>query len=112
VCCLGPFAAKELVLRMPRSNRPKRSKPTEGEPLDIERLRTGFRRSETKRGYTYTVQPISAAQAAKNYTCPGCNLTIEPGVEHLVAWKQDGIMGDAHDISERRHWHKHCWRIY
>ncbi len=96
---------------MPRSNRPKKSKREEGEPLDIERLKTGFRRTETKRGYTYTVQPIGASKANKVYTCPGCNLTIEQGVEHLVAWKQDGIMGDARDVSERRHWHKHCWRI-
>lgn len=97
---------------MPRNNRRGGSQRDEGEPLDIERLTTGFRRSETKRGYTYTVQPIGASKAQKVYTCPGCNLTIEPGVDHLVAWKQDGIMGDSHDVSERRHWHKHCWRIF
>lgn len=112
MCGLGSLTAEKLVLEMPRSNRPKGSRPDEGEPLDIERLRTGFRRSETKRGYTYTVQPIGEAKAQKVYTCPGCNLSIEPGVAHLVAWKQDGIMGDAHDVSERRHWHKHCWRIF
>lgn len=97
---------------MPRSNRPKKQKRQDAEPLDMERLTTGFRRSETKRGYTYMVQPIGASKAVKSYTCPGCNITIEPGVDHLVAWKQDGIMGDAHDVSERRHWHKHCWRIF
>ncbi len=78
----------------------------------MERLKTGLRRTEIKRGYTYIVQPIGASKAEKRYTCPECRLSIEPGVEHLVAWKQDGIMGDAHDVAERRHWHKHCWRVF
>ena len=112
MCGLGSLTGKELVLVVPRSNRPKGRKNFEGEPLDIERLTMGFRRTEHKHGYSYTVQPIGASKAQKMYTCPGCNLSIEPGVEHLVAWKQDGIMGDAHDVSERRHWHKHCWRIF
>lgn len=96
---------------MPRSNRPKRGKPEEPPPLDVERLKTGFRRSETKRGYTYIVQPISVARALKEYTCPGCNLSVDVGVAHLVAWRSDGIMGEHNDVAERRHWHQHCWRI-
>ncbi|MEJ6507749.1 MAG: hypothetical protein QNL53_06380 [Microbacteriaceae bacterium] len=97
---------------MARSNRDKRHRREEPEPLDIERLKTGFRRTESKRGYAYVVQPISESNAQKVYTCPGCNLAIEPGVAHLVAWRSDGIMGEQADVSERRHWHKHCWRIF
>jgi hypothetical protein len=96
---------------MPRSNRPRRRKPAEDQPLDIERLRTGFRRVESKRGGEYTVQPVSAAAAAKSYLCPGCQLAIEPGVAHVVAWRMDGIMGEAAGLADRRHWHTHCWRI-
>jgi hypothetical protein len=96
---------------MPRSNRPKGRKYEEPEPLDVDRLKTGFRRSETKRGRHYTIQPISKQGALKVYTCPGCQLSIEPGVAHLVAWREDGIMGEAADVADRRHWHNHCWRV-
>lgn len=96
---------------MPRSNRPKKGKREEPEPLNLERLSASFRRTETKGGYSWVVQPISAARALKVYSCPGCGLTIAPGVAHLVAWRTDGIMGEHDDVSERRHWHQHCWRI-
>lgn len=96
---------------MPRSNRPRKSKHEEHEPLNMDRLRTGYRTTENKRGYTYTVQPISAERAVKNYVCPGCNLSVDQGVAHLVAWRMDGIMGEHNDVSERRHWHNHCWKI-
>lgn len=113
MCGVGPLAAKELVLRelMPRSNRSRKGKREEPEPLNVERLAAGFRRTETKAGYSYVVQPISAARALKVYTCPGCSLSIQPGMAHLVAWRTDGIMGEHNDVSERRHWHQHCWRI-
>ncbi|MBT4909070.1 MAG: hypothetical protein HOL65_04765 [Microbacteriaceae bacterium] len=102
---------------MPRSNRPKNNRSRgrgreEPEALDMDRLTTGFRRTESKRGYAYTVQPISEKNAQKTYTCPGCHLSVDVGVAHLVAWRNDGIMGEERDVSERRHWHKHCWRIY
>ncbi len=92
---------------MPRSNRRR----DEGEPLDVERLRTRYRRTESKRGEVYTVQPISERNAQKTYTCPGCNLTIALGAAHLVAWRSDGIMGESHGVADRRHWHNHCWKI-
>lgn len=97
---------------MPRSNRPKGHKNLEPEPLNVERLKSGSRRTETKRGYSYTVQPISAVGATKEYTCPGCQLGIDPGVAHVVAWRNDGLMGEAADLNERRHWHTHCWKIF
>jgi hypothetical protein len=96
---------------MPRSNRPKRGKRDEPEPLNIDRLKTGFRRTEHKRGREYVVQPISESNAIKVYSCPGCTVPIEPGLAHLVAWRTDGIMGAHNDVADRRHWHKHCWRI-
>jgi len=96
---------------MPRNNRSKGRPRDEGEPLDIDRLRTGLRRSETKRGESYTVQPISERNAQKVYTCPGCNFSIAAGVSHLVAWRNDGVMGESQAVSDRRHWHNHCWKI-
>lgn len=96
---------------MPRSNRPRGRKSDEPPPLDIERLKAGSRRTETKRGSSYTVQPISAVGATKEYTCPGCQLIISPGVAHVVTWRMDGIMGEASDVADRRHWHTHCWKI-
>lgn len=92
---------------MPRSNRRR----DEGEPLDFDRLRTGYRRTETKRGESYTVQPISERNAKKTYTCPGCHVPIAPGVAHVVAWRNDGIMGESQGVQDRRHWHNHCWKI-
>jgi hypothetical protein len=57
------------------------------------------------------VQPISALNATKSYTCPGCSLEIAPGVSHLVAWRNDGILGDQADVEARRHWHESCWKV-
>ena len=81
------------------------------EPLDVERLTFGARRSEARRDGTWTVQPIAATNATKEYVCPGCQMVIEPGVAHIAAWRQDGILGDQADIEARRHWHSHCWKI-
>ncbi|MFT3799293.1 hypothetical protein [Microbacterium sp.] len=92
---------------MPRANR------RQPEPSDdsFERLLTGWKRSETRGGAQWTVQPVGAAQAQKSYTCPGCRHQIAPGVAHVVAWRADGVLGDAADLAARRHWHTACWRI-
>lgn len=97
---------------MPRSNRPRRrAGGAAGEPeRDIERLLTGNRRTESRRGQEFSVQPISAAKATKAYVCPGCRGPVEAGVAHLVVWRMDGVLGDAADLAARRHWHEHCWR--
>lgn len=92
---------------MPRSNRRR----DEGEPLDLERALAGRPRTEVRRDGTWNVQPQSAAAAIKVYTCPGCAQDIAVGVAHLVAWRADGIMGEANDLAARRHWHSACWRI-
>lgn len=77
----------------------------------LEHLRDGWRRTEVRRGISYTVQPISAPRALKDYVCPGCPNAIEAGVAHVVVWRAEGILGDEHALAARRHWHNHCWRM-
>ncbi|WP_194411430.1 hypothetical protein [Microbacterium cremeum] len=93
---------------MPRSNR-RRPEPRGDD--SFERLLAGWKRTEVRRGVAWTVQPVSAAQAVKSYICPGCGNPIEVGVAHLVAWRADGVLGDAADLAARRHWHSHCWKV-
>jgi hypothetical protein len=75
-------------------------------------LLAGWKRSEIRRGAEWTVQPISAVQAVKVYTCPGCGGQIAEGTAHVVVWRADGVLGDAADLAARRHWHSHCWKVY
>ncbi len=99
---------------MPRSNRPRRSRSgldRDDEGFDITRALYGGVHTEAKRDGAWNVQPLSAGSAVKHYTCPGCGQAITPGTAHLVAWRADGLMGEADDIAARRHWHEHCWRI-
>lgn len=97
---------------MPRSNRPKGRHPgKDDEELDLGRALIGRLTVESKRDGLWNVQPLAAASATKLYVCPGCGLEIAPGVAHTVAWRADGIMGEADDLAARRHWHPHCWRI-
>jgi len=77
----------------------------------MERLLTGWKRTEVRRGLEWTVQPVTAAQAGKSYVCPGCGRGVATGVAHLVVWRADGVLGDQADLAGRRHWHTHCWRI-
>ena len=93
---------------MPRSHR-RRSDSSGDDSFD--RLLAGWKRTETRRGVQWTVQPVSALQAQKTYTCPACGRTIDVGVAHVVAWRADGVLGDSADLAARRHWHEHCWRI-
>lgn len=93
---------------MPRSHRPRREPARDA---SFERLLAGWKRNEVRRGVEYTVQPVSAAQAQKPYTCPGCGRVIEPGTAHVVTWRADGVLGADADLAARRHWHQHCWRI-
>ncbi|WP_144796333.1 hypothetical protein [Microbacterium paludicola] len=94
---------------MPRSNRRRREDP--GADESFQRLLTGWKRSETRHGREWNVQPVSGQQALKEYTCPGCHGAITPGTAHLVIWRADGVMGDAADLAARRHWHTHCWKV-
>ncbi len=98
---------------MPRSNRPRRGRQVsdDEQELDLQRALYGTLRTETKHDGLWNVQPVSAASAAKTYICPGCGLEIRPGLAHTVAWRADGLMGEAADIAARRHWHTHCWKV-
>ncbi len=94
---------------MARSRR--RRAPQSAADESFERLLSGWKRSETRRGQEWTVQPVSAPQALKEYTCPGCGRIVAVGAAHLVVWRADGVLGDAADLAARRHWHTHCWRM-
>jgi hypothetical protein len=94
---------------MARSRRRRPERPS-GED-SFERLLAGWKRTETRRGTAWTVQPVSGVQAQKEYVCPGCGRSIPPGTAHVVVWRADGVLGDAADLAARRHWHTHCWRI-
>lgn len=97
---------------MPRSNRPRGRRPEgDDDEFDLSRVLVGRLRTESRRDGLWNVQPLGAASAAKTYTCPGCGLEIPPGVPHTVAWRADGLMGEADDVAARRHWHTHCWKI-
>lgn len=96
---------------MPRSHRPRGRRSDDSDDRDLSRALIGSKTTQPKRDGLWNVQPLSAAGALKAYVCPGCGLEIEPGVAHTVAWRADGIMGEADDLAARRHWHLHCWRI-
>jgi len=98
---------------MPRSNRPRGRRPDgrDDEPFDLNKALYGRRTTQAKRDGEWNVQPVAAASASKHYVCPSCGLEIAPGVAHTVAWRADGLMGEANDLAARRHWHTHCWRI-
>ncbi|MGO3886564.1 MAG: hypothetical protein ACTJHU_09730 [Mycetocola sp.] len=93
---------------MPRRHR---RRPSDDSDSRLENMQASWRRSESRRGLEWTVQPISAARAVKSYRCPGCQTMIAPGVAHLAVWRADGVLGDRYDLESRRHWHDHCWRI-
>jgi hypothetical protein len=110
---------------MPRSNRPRRQPGSAGrkgqsggrnkwtravgEGPDLDRARFGLAERQSAPDGEWNIRRISPSRAAKDYTCPGCSLVIRPGVEHLVAWREDSIFGAETALAERRHWHQHCW---
>lgn len=91
-----------------RRRRPERRNPD----TSLDRLISGWRRTELRRGVEWSVQPIGPGRSDKPYTCPGCSRQIEPGMAHVVTWREDGVMGPRADLEARRHWHTHCWNIY
>lgn len=64
---------------------------------------------EVRGGQEWQVRYLSGATAAKAYTCPGCQRSIEPGTAHLVAWPVVKALLSADALDERRHWHRPCW---
>lgn len=81
------------------------------EPDDLNHLLGGARRTVVKSGFEWTVQPVTATRATKQYVCPDCAHPIEPGTAHVVVWRNDHIFGDEAAVTDRRHWHEHCWRL-
>lgn len=102
---------------MPRSNRPRsrrtpdRVSNLDDDALDLDRVRAGIRRTESKRSGMYVVQSVSAASAVKAYVCPGCRVSVPVGQAHIVVWRADGPMSDEAELAARRHWHTYCWRM-
>lgn len=92
---------------MPRSHRRRPERPQED---SLDRLIAGWKRTEVRAGGEWYVQPLTAAQAQKEYICPGCSGVIPAGTSHLVVWRADGVLGDVADLAARRHWHNGCWR--
>ena len=78
------------------------------EPLDLDRVRIGVKRTEIKRGVEYSVQTSSgqSAEEDKSWVCPHCNLAISKGQSHTVAW--DSVRG----VETRRHFHNSCWKAF
>lgn len=96
---------------MPRSNRPKRGrggKREEPEELDLDRVRRGIPRTVVKRGVEYTVQTSTGSNSedGKSWVCPHCNMPIQKGLAHTVAW--DAVRG----LDTRRHFHNACWTSF
>lgn len=75
-------------------------------PVDVERALGGVRRERSADG-EWTVRTVRGS--AKGYTCPGCRQEVPPGVEHVVAWESDGLLGAEAALADRRHWHSGCW---
>lgn len=100
---------------MPRSNRPRRrSAAPKGsqvqEEPDLDRARMGVPARESAPDGLWAVRSITASNAQKVYTCPGCHRAVQPGVAHLVVWQEDAMFGTEAGLRDRRHWHSNCWR--
>ncbi|WP_425862387.1 hypothetical protein [Arthrobacter sp. TWP1-1] len=103
---------------MPRSNHPRRRRTSSGRAsdstgaggLDLNRARMGIPATESAPDGVWAVGTISAGNAQKVYTCPGCHHQIAPGVPHLVVWQEDAMFGNEAGLRDRRHWHSNCWR--
>lgn len=89
------------------SGRRSSKRPYTGEvrPLDVDRA-TGGRRSESAGDGEWVVQHVRGSDRA--YRCPGCDQVVTPGTAHVVAWRSDGLFGEA--VDDRRHWHASCWQ--
>lgn len=97
--------------RRPQNSRRRNKRNGEWEPLDVERIQGGSRRTELRRGREYIVQPIRPERATKEYVCPGCGGGVAVGSAHVAVWQADSVLGDDSALADRRHWHNHCWRI-
>jgi hypothetical protein len=92
-----------------RKGKKRRGNPkTDITELDLSRLKTSLPHTEVKRGIEFQVQQTTGhnAEAGKVWICPVCVISIEPGVQHTVAW-------DVHrGVQTRRHFHNQCWKLF
>lgn len=108
---------------MPRSNHPRRRRaspargtaagngaPSADGELELDRARLGIPERESAPDGEWSVRTITARNAQKEYTCPGCNHPVQPGLAHLVVWREDALFGAEAALRDRRHWHTNCWR--
>lgn len=58
-------------------------------------------------GDSYQVQRVGPSDRV--YRCPGCNRDIPAGTPHVVAWREESLLGWDSGVEARRHWHEACW---
>ena len=97
------------MARRRRTNKYQRAAATP--PRDVTRLAYGGAQRVTRQGIEWFVRDIPSHRAEKVYRCPSCGNDIQVGQAHVVAWRAEHLWGDAAAMSERRHYHEHCWRI-
>lgn len=76
-------------------------------PLNMDRLAGMPRVESDAQGRESTVRRVRGSE--RSYRCPGCEQLIAPGTPHVVAWRNDDIMGAQAGLDARRHWHSSCW---
>jgi len=95
---------------MPRSNRPRGRKSDHEElpELNLDLIRSGYKRTEVKNGVPCYVQTTNGRSddQSKSWVCPNCSVAITWGVSHVVAWPLDL------SVETRRHFHTRCWQMY
>ncbi|MEX3609623.1 ATP/GTP-binding protein [Rothia sp. LK2588] len=77
---------------------------------DISRILDPAPTVEHAKDGDWFVQFMPAVNARKTYKCPECHRSINPGIAHLVVWREDHMFGRDRAVEERRHWHEKCWR--
>ncbi|WP_350258779.1 hypothetical protein [Scrofimicrobium sp. R131] len=86
----------------------RRSKKWSRTHRDLGEFSPQIRHSEVgPGGYDYQVQRVRGS--AKTYRCPGCNQVIAAQVDHVVAWREESLLGWDSGVETRRHWHESCW---
>jgi hypothetical protein len=91
---------------MPSRRSRKRPWGAEHPDLDLERARSGGWSEQGADGDWFA----RSVTATKAYRCPGCQQEIAIGTVHVVAWRQDSLLGPEAAVADRRHWHGGCWR--
>ena len=70
----------------------KRPYGAEHVELDLDRATAG-RTSESGADGEWTVQRVRGSD--REYRCPGCDQVLAAGTAHVVAWRTDGLFGEA-----------------